>query len=472
MSRTVVVVGGGITGLAAAWQLVRAPDPPRVVVLEASSRLGGKIATTEVGGVTVEAGPDAFLARVPHAVDLCGELGLAADLVPPAAGHAFLWTKGRLRRLPAGLVLGVPSDLVAVARSRVVGAPGLIRAGLDLMLPATPAGAERPVGGIVTSDRSVGEIVTGRFGRQVQERLVDPLVGGIHAGRSELLSAAATAPQLDAAARSGRSLLLTLRRQAPPVAGGPVFLTHPGGLGRVVAELETGLRAAGVEIRTAAAVRGLRREAGTWQIHTGGGTEAADAVVVTTPAPVAAALLAGACPGAAALLQGIEHGSVVVATLAYRPAAVGRPLDGTGFLVPRPEGRLMTAATFLSTKWAHLARPDVVLVRVSAGRYRDDRVMRLDDREVVGALHEELAEAVGMREPPVEATVTRWRDSFPQYTVGHLERVAGIEDAVAGVPGLAVAGAALRGVGIPACTAQGRQAAERVLAGLAAGAAA
>ena len=482
MSPTVVVVGGGITGLAAAWQLTRAPDPPRVVVLEGADRLGGKIATTEVAGVVVEAGPDAFLARVPHAVDLCAELGLAADLVPPAAGHAFLWTRGRLRRLPAGLVLGVPSDLVAVARSRIVGPAGLVRAGLDLVLPATPEGAERSVGGISTSDRSVGEIVAARFGRQVQERLVDPLVGGIHAGRSELLSARATAPQLDAAARSGRSLLLALRRQTPPAGSGPVFLTHPEGLRRLIGELETRLRAAGADIRTGTPVTGLRREAGTWRIRTAGGgagigtaggaTETADAVILTTPAPAAAALLGEVCPAAAALLGGIEQASVVVATFAYPLRAVERPLEGTGFLVPRPDGRLMTAATFLSTKWAHLARPDVVLVRVSAGRFRDDRVMRLDDGEVVGALHDELADAVGLRERPADATVTRWRDSFPQYAVGHLDRVARVEEAVGAVPGLAVAGAALRGVGIPACTAQGRQAADRVLAGLAAGAAA
>jgi protoporphyrinogen/coproporphyrinogen III oxidase len=477
LSPTVVVVGGGITGLAAAWELARGTPSCRVVVLEAGPELGGRIRSGSVAGVEVELGPDAFLARVPHAVELCAELGIREELVSPAAGHAYVWSRGRLRRLPPGLVLGVPSDLGALARSGIVGPAGLVRAGLDLVLPAAGSGA----------DRSVGEIVTRRFGREVHRRLVDPLVGGINAGRSELLSARAVAPQLDAAARSHRSLLLGLRGQAPPPSDQPVFLTHPGGLSHVVGELERRLGEAGVDIRTGAGVTALERRPAGWAVATGpatgpgpatgsapgasGGREPVDAqaVVVTTPAPVTAALLGELCPEAAAELGGIEHASVVVVTFAYRPAAFPTPPDGSGFLVPRPEGRLMTAATLLSSKWAHLARPDVVLVRVSAGRHRDDRAVRLTDAEVARALHDELAEAIGLTEGPVATRVTRWPEAFPQYAVGHLDRVARIEAAVNRVPGLAVAGSALRGIGIPACIAQGRQAAERVRTGLGAG---
>jgi oxygen-dependent protoporphyrinogen oxidase len=467
LTPAVVVVGGGITGLAAAWELCRGTPGLRVVVLEESPALGGRIRSGSVAGVEVELGPDAFLARVPHAVGLCAELGIRDELVSPAAGYAYVWSRGRLRRLPPGLVLGVPSDLGALARSGIVGPAGLARAGLDLVLPASRSEA----------DRSVGAIVAGRFGREVHERLVDPLVGGINAGRSELLSAQAVAPQLDASARSHRSLLLGLRGQAPPPSDQPVFLTHPRGLTHVVATLERRLGEAGVDIRTGAAVTGLERRQGGWRVAAGpaGGAAVrgepidARAVILTTPAPVTASLLAGICPEAAAELDGIDHASVVVATFAYRPAAFPAPLTGSGFLVPRPEGRLMTAATFLSTKWAHLARPDVVLVRVSAGRYRDDRAIRLADAEVARALHDELAEAIGLTERPVETTVTRWPQAFPQYAVGHPDRVARIEAALAGEPGLAVAGSALRGIGIPACIAQGRQAAERVRAGLTAG---
>ena len=462
-----VVVGGGITGLASAWELSRGEPDCRVVLLEAGPAPGGKIRAGSVAGVDLELGPDAFLARVPHATELCAELGIRDELVSPAAGHAYVWSRGRLRRLPPGLVLGVPSDLGALARSGIVGPVGLARAGLDLVLPAARGDA----------DRSVGEIVAGRFGREVHQRLVDPLVGGINAGRSELLSARAVAPQLDAAARSHRSLLLGLRRQAAPPSDQPVFLTHPRGLTHVVVELERRLRDAGVEIRTGAGVTALERRPAGWAVTTGAASGPAGrarsvearAVVLTTPAPVTAGLLAGVCPTASQELGSIEHASVVVATFAYRPDALPGPLDGSGFLVPRPEGRLSTAATFLSTKWAHLARPGVVFVRVSAGRYRDDRAIRLTDAEVGRALHDELAEAIGLTEAPVEARVTRWQQAFPQYAVGHLDRVARIEAAVAGVPGLAVAGCAMRGIGIPACIAQGRQAAERVRAGLGAG---
>ena len=514
-----VVIGGGIAGLAAAWQLcgseasgadvaagathaggaaragwagpAAGPARPRVIVLEAGDRLGGKILTGSLAGTTLELGPDAFLARVPFGVDLCRELGLRDELVSPAGGHAYLWTRGRLRRLPEGLVLGVPSDLGAVARSGAVRPLALARAALDLVLPATR----------MEGDRAVGEIVSARFGRGIQEWLVDPLVGGIHAGRSELLSAAATAPQLDAAARSGRSLLRALRAQAAAQAAAaqaaaakvtgtagagppPVFLTHPGGLSHVIATLAGRLAEAGVEIRTGTAVTGLSRSARGWTVSLGAGgangdgaggnsgrsgsaTLAADAVIVATPAPAAARLLGQVCPDAATELGRIEHASVAVVSLAYRREDVPGPLDGTGFLVPRPQGRLMTAATWMSAKWSHVSAPGQVFIRASAGRHLDERAMNLSDGELVGALHAELADAMGLRRPPGESLVTRWVGAFPQYAVGHLELVDRIEASVAGIPGLAVAGGAYRGVGIPACISSGRRAADHVTVRLA-----
>ena len=491
-----VVIGGGIAGLAAAWQLCRegssaaggassgaagsGPASTRVIVLEAGERLGGKILTGSLAGTILELGPDAFLARVPFGVELCRELGLRDELVSPAAGHAYLWTRGRLRRLPEGLVLGVPSDLMSVARSGAVRPAALARAALDLVLPASR----------VQGDRAVGEIVSARFGRGIQEWLVDPLVGGIHAGRSELLSAAATAPQLDAAARSGRSLLRALRAQAATAQAAtaqaaavtgttgatppPVFLTHPAGLSHVVETLAAGLAEAGVEIRLGTAVTGLSRSDRGWTVSLGAGgaggaeTLAADAVIVATPAPAAAGLLGPVCPPAAAQLGRIEHSSVAVASLAYRDEDVPGPQDGTGFLVPRPQGRLMTAATWMSAKWPHVSAPGRVFIRASAGRHLDERAMNMSDAELVGALHAELAEAMGLRRPPGESLVTRWVGAFPQYAVGHLEMVDRIEEAVAGVPGLAVAGGAYRGVGIPACISSGRRAADQVSAQLAA----
>lgn len=452
---TVAVVGGGITGVAAALAAAEHPSGVEVVVLEASDGLGGKIRTTGVAGMEVEAGPDAFLARVPHAVDLCRRLGLEEELVSPATGRAWLWVRGRLRPLPAGLVLGVPSDLWAVARSGIVSPPGLARAALDLVLPSTAR----------AGDRSVGDIVTRRFGHEVLDRLVDPLLGGIHAGRADMLSAEATAPQLAAAGRA-RSLLRVLRSQPPAGDGRPVFLAPRRGLGAVVEAAGRRLAELGADVRTGTPVTGLTRRDGRWRLDTGGPALTADAVIVCLPAPAAASLLRPCAPDAARELDTVLHASVAVTTLAYAPSAAPGPLDGSGFLVPRSEGRLMTAATWLSSKWAHLARPDVVLIRASAGRLGDDRAAGMDDGELISALHGELSDAMGLKGRWFDASVTRWPSAFPQYTVGHLARVERIERAVASLPGLAVAGAAYRGVGIPACIASGTAAAVAVVSAL------
>ncbi|MDP9071076.1 MAG: protoporphyrinogen oxidase [Actinomycetota bacterium] len=438
----VAVVGGGITGLAAAWELLG--SGARVTLLDAADRLGGRIVTAEVGGRPVDLGPDAFLSRVPEALELCRQLGLDSELVSPAADQAFVWVRGRLRRLPAGVVLGAPTDLVSLARSGVLSPAGLARATLDLVLPASRDGGH---------DRSVGDLVRARLGRQVHERLVDPLVGGIHAGPSELLSVRATAPQLAAAAAERRSLVAGLRaqRRASPPAPGPMFHSLREGLARLVVRLEEELRAGGVAVELATPVKSLA-------------ALRADATVVAAPATVAADLLAGS-PQAAAELRSIDHASVGLAVLVYPADAFPRPPVGSGFLVPRREGRLLTACSFASAKWPHWAAPGQVVLRASAGRWGDQRALAMADEELVGRLHADLADALGLTDAPSHFRVTRWRDAFPQYRVGHLERVARIEAAVArDLRRVAVAGPALGGVGIPACIAQGRRAARLVLA--------
>ena len=451
----VAVVGGGITGLATAWFL---RDRADVVLLEASSRLGGRIATVEMAGVPVESGPDTFLARVPEATDLCRAVGLGDDLVRPATGKAWIWTRGRLRPLPDGQVLGVPTTVWPLVRSGVVSPAGMARAALDLVLPRRPSGP----------DPTVAEVVTARLGAEVLDRLVDPLVGGIHAGRADGLSLTATAPQLAAAAGS-RSLVLGLRRQraAAPPDDRPVFLGVAGGLGRLVDRLRTELARAGVDVRTRTRVASIGRHGDGWRLA---GPDLAaiddvDAVVVTVPAPVAAGLLRTACPDAAGELDAIRYASVTVGTLGYRPAAVPHPLDGSGFLVPRVDGRLMTACTWSTSKWPDLRRSGLVLLRPSAGRAGDERALRLDDDDLVGRLHQELAEALGVTEPPVERLVTRWLRAFPQYQPGHQAQVARIESALAAaMPGVVVAGAAYRGLGIAACVRQGEAAARAAVA--------
>ena len=451
MTRPIVVVGAGITGLATAWFLRQHDAQREVVVLDADDRAGGKIRTEPFAGGMAELGPDAFIARVPEGVDLCRAVGLD-DLVAPSASKAFLWTGGRVRPLPDGLVLGLPTELTAVARSGILSARGLVRAGLDVVLPRQRA----------NGDRSVGSLVRARFGDEVHERLVDPLLGGIHAGDTDVLSVEATAPQLAAAARANRSLLLGLRASAASTATAsdrPVFLTPRPGLAALVDRLTAGL-----DLRLGTTVTRLDRDGSGWRVALASGDvlEASD-VVVTTPAYAAADLVRPLSATTADALASIDHASVSLVVMAYARDAVTRPLDGSGFLVPRREGRLMTACSWASAKWPHWTQGDHVLVRVSAGRFGDDRAMHLDDATLVERLHGELSEAVGLTAAPVATRVARWPRSFPQYAVGHLDRVAAAEAALeAAAPGVVLAGAAYRGVGIPACIAQGASAAARI----------
>ncbi len=455
------VVGGGIAGLAAAHHLAGRPGVA-VTVCEAGARLGGKVRTEDFAGVDLDLGPDAFLARRPEAVALCTELGLADELVGPATTAAYVWSRGRLRRLPAGLVLGVPTCFGALARSRVLSAAGLVRVAVEPWWP----------GRALVGDDALGAVVRRRLGSEVHRRLVDPLVGGINAGDTDRLSIEVAAPSLAAAARSHRSLIVGARGLAAQgsSAAGPAFLTLPGGLTRLVDVLVERLSAMGVEVRTGSPVTALEpRAGGGYRVHLGAETVDAgeldvDAVIVATPAPVAASLLAPHAPAAAATLKAIDYASVTLVAFAFPRRAVGRRLDGSGFLVARGEGRLMTACSWASSKWAHLEGADQVVLRVSAGRAGDARAEALDDDALVARLRLELGEALGITGAPTEARVMSWRQAFPQYAPDHLGRMASVEtDLAARLPGVALAGAALSGVGLPACIASGRRAAEAVL---------
>ncbi|MEY2421336.1 MAG: protoporphyrinogen/coproporphyrinogen oxidase [Acidimicrobiaceae bacterium] len=435
MTRRIAVVGGGITGLATAYELcAHAPDA-EIVVFESSERLGGKVATTTFAGRAIDEGADAFLARVPWGLDLCRELGIDTQLVSPAQQSAYVWFEGALRRLPAGLVLGVPTDLDAVAASGIVTEPIVVR----------PAPA--PLAG--DADIAVGELVRAQLGDAVFERLVNPLVGGINAGDGDRLSLRAAAPQLAAAAERDRDLVAALRAQPPPAAG-PVFYAPVGGMGAIVDALTDAITAAGVEVRCSSPVDDLD-------------SLDADLIVVTTPAHRAADLVRAAAANAAALLDGIAYSSVALVTLAYPNSSITRSLDASGFLVPRTEGLLMTASSWSSSKWAHLAG-DSTIVRVSTGRFGDDRSAQLDDDTLVRTLVDEVATTTQIDAEPIDVMVRRWPQSFPQYEPGHLDRVAEIERTLAdALPNVVLAGAALRGIGVPACIRQGREAARAVV---------
>jgi oxygen-dependent protoporphyrinogen oxidase len=458
----VAVVGGGIAGLTAAYHAARAGA--RVTLLEGSPEVGGKLRVSDVAGLPVDEGAEAMLARRPEGLGLVRELGLGDRLVYPGTTSAAIWSRGVLHPMPGGHVLGVPADLGALARSRVLSPTGLLRVPLDLIRPATPRG----------EDVSVAELIGARVGTEVVDRLVEPLLGGVYAGRADELSFEATMPGLAQASRGRRSLISAARavREAAPKDPGPVFTTLNGGLGELATALRARLTELDATLRTQAMVRELRRVEDGWRLTLGPARapEAlhADAVVLAVPARAARRLLRDEVPAAAAELGRIDYASMAIVTLAYAASAFPDPPRGSGYLVPAVESTGVKAVTFSTTKWPHLidGAPGMVVVRCSIGRYGEEHILQRPDEELKAVAMTELARTTGVIELPVDTRVTRWGGALPQYTVGHLDRVARIRAAVAGVPGLAVCGAAYDGVGIPACVASARTAAALALGSL------
>lgn len=448
----VVVIGGGLTGLATAWRL---RDRARVTVLEATPRIGGQIDTVTLADAPFDVGADAFLVRQPHADRLVREVGFGdADLVAPATGQVRLWLGGRLRSLPAGTVLGVPTDLRALARAGVLSPAALAR------VAAEPAVPRREVAG----DRSVAELVGERFGRGVAETLVEPLLGGVYAGRVDQLSAAATLPPVWKAATEHRSLLAGLRAHRERTAvpdGTPVFGTLRGGLSRLVERLEDDLGGA-VHRRTP--VTGLDRVEGRWRVTTEGDELLADQVVLAVPARHAARLVAPSSPAAARELASLRAASVATVALAYPREGEASLPPISGVLVPRTEGRLTKAITAASRKWPHHAdRPHWVL-RASVGRIDDDRHRHLDDEELARRVDAEVRWVTGLRRPATAWRVRRWDDALPQYDVGHLEKVDRIRHELGQrTPGLHLAGAAFDGVGLASRAAEAERLAHTIV---------
>ena len=464
----VVVVGGGISGLAAAWRLCRERHDLDVTVLESSAHVGGKLRVTELDGIAVDEGAESVLATRPEAVDLIREAGLADDLVHPTSAAPLLVIDGDLRPMPTGLVMGVPTDLTALSRSGVISPQGLARLPLDHVLPGTRLG----------DDISIGEYVGRRLGPEVVDRLVSPLLLGVYADRAVNVSMRAAAPALFEASKHERSVLkaaLAVRAANHPADGvrRPVFAGVRGGVGRLPEALAERLRGVGVRIEIGTTVRELRRTGAGWQVVTGATNDVAvidaDAVVIAVPAPAAARLLRGHCLQAETELSEIAMTSVAVVTLLYRAADLpgGDLPEGSGYLVPPSENRPVKAATFVSHKWgwAHeaCAPRGLVAARTSLGHADDVESLQRDDDDLVRLASQDLAFVTRLgRAAPVASRVSRWGGGLPQYAVGHVDRVARISDAVDDVPGLAICGAAFDGVGIAACIARASLAATRV----------
>jgi oxygen-dependent protoporphyrinogen oxidase len=463
----VAVVGGGVSGLTAAYRLRRLLGPgAEIVVFERTKTPGGKLRTAELAGVPYDVGAEAFLARRPEMLGLVRELGL--DVVHPTGARAKIHAGGVVTGLPPGTVMGVPASAESVA--------GVLSEAGRRAVAAEPSLPELRLPG---GDVPLGPLLRERFGDELVDRLVDPLLGGVYAGGADGLGLRATMPGLAAAVAAGAgSLTAAAAAQLPAKPGtAPVFGTVPGGLGTVTDRLA---ELSGAELRTGLPVCGLERRGTGWRLRIGaapaahapaGNTIDADAVVLAVPAPSARRLLADVVPAASAAFGEVELASMAVVALALPP---GTELpEASGILIGQGERDASgvpyaaKAFTFSSRKWAHFGTGPV-LVRGSVGRFGELGALKADDVELVRVVRDDLARLTGITADPVETLVTRWGGGLPQYGAGHLERVERIEKAVAAVPGLAVAGATLHGVGLPACVATAEAAAQRVAAHLSA----
>jgi oxygen-dependent protoporphyrinogen oxidase len=496
----VAVVGGGISGLAAAHRLRTLLPGATVTVLEQRDRLGGVLRTVDLAGVPYDVGAEAFLWRRPEVRELLDELGLAGEGVHPTGATPTVRAGGHTVPLPTGTLLGVPTS--AARLDEVLSPAGVA---------AAAAERDRPLSWQAGGDVALGALLRGRFGDELADRLADPLLGGVYAGRVDALGLRATLPAIAAALDAGAPSVTAAadRATAPPPAScasrsgesrvsarrvahsdpassasvhatsasehdgaacapapEPVFGALRGGYATLVDAL-----AATIDVRLSTTVRALHRLADGWRLVLGPGQDdlEVDAVVLAVPAPAVARLLADVSPGAARAAGGIELASSVVVALAYREADTVSLPETSGVLVSTGEPVSIKAATHSARKWPHVsaaATDGLVRLRTSSGRFGEEATLQTDDAELVARSRADLATLAGITAAPVAVHVQRWGGGLPQYAVGHVERVRAIEDAVAGVPGLAVAGAALHGVGVPACVGTARAAAERVATGL------
>lgn len=439
---SIAVVGGGIAGLAAALEIRDVlGEKARIVVVDQADRLGGKLRTRSFAGGYAEAGAETFVTSDPSAVQLAERVGLGDALRHPEPVPAALAIGGALRPIPRGTLMGVPADPADVADLAPV-ADTDHDAGVPLLAPG--------------ADVSVGSLVRARFGDVVLDRLVDPLLGGVYAGRGDDLSLTVTMPALASACRTEPTLTGAVKAALSARAGsaGPVFATIEGGMGRLVDAVAAFAKP---ELRLGMPLRSLRRNGSRWVLD--GGDEV-DGVVLAVPARPAARLLESAAPDAAREVGVLDYASVALVTFAVRGATLP---ELSGFLVPASEGYAVKALTIFTTKWRHHARPDgLAVLRASVGRYGDVAALHRSDEDLAGLVHAELGTLLGHPLPaPVGTRVTRWGGALPQYAPGHLDRVS---RARAGLPpGLALAGAAYDGVGIPACVRSGEAAARRLL---------
>jgi oxygen-dependent protoporphyrinogen oxidase len=453
----VAIVGGGISGLSTAYYLARAGVA--ATLFERRERLGGVIVTETVDGCLIEGGPDSFLSAKPWAMELIAELGLASEVIG-SNDHlrvTYLWKGRRLLPLPDGLMLMVPTRILPILTTGVVGWRTKLLMGLEWFRRARPR---------ASSDRSVADFVREHYGQEAVDYLAEPLLAGVYGGTPELLSVSAVLGRfVELEARYGsltRGVLAERRKVAAQASAAPLFRTLKSGLGRLVEALSQAAAPA-IQFHRGEA-EALEATGRGFRLRVGGAWRDFSQVVLACPAFEAARLTASLDPALAELLRSIPYSSSMTVALGYDRRSFPHALDGFGFLVPRRERRRLIACTWMGTKFNYRVRPDRVVLRCFLGGWLDPEILAESDESVLEIVRSELAEIMGVTAEPAFTRMARWPASMAQYTVGHLERVAQIERRLGQIPGLYVAGNAYYGIGIPDCVRMGREVAGRVAA--------
>ncbi|MFZ0338790.1 MAG: protoporphyrinogen oxidase [Terracidiphilus sp.] len=468
----IAIIGGGIAGLAAAYELEKTRAAGAAVeytLFEERPRLGGSLASEMVGGAVLERGPDSFLTEKPAAAELCRELGLGEELIPSndAARKTYIVTRNRLVALPDGLMFLIPTKLVPTAMTRLFSVGTKMRMALELLHPPRPS----------DGDESVATLVKRHFGQEAVDRLADPLLSGIYGGDSTQLSAQTVLPRLVEMETKYGSLtrgMLAAHRQMRARAktssktqkgGAPIFTGLRGGMGQLVDAISA--RLDGGSVRTATAVSGIEKTTEGWRVKTGGGGEDFDALIMAAPAWAAGELLTPVDAALGAELSGIPYSSSITVNLVYDEGKIGPLPEGFGFLVPAVEGRAMLACTFAHRKFLGRTPPGKAVFRAFLGGMKRDDLLAESDEALIAVVRREMSEILGAATfsaevEPEYAQVTRWRRAMAQYAVGHKERMQLVNARVAALPGLRLVGNAYDGIGVPDCIRLGRKAAREL----------
>ena len=452
--RHVVIVGAGITGLAAAHQLLQQPHPPRVTIIDGADRVGGIIQASPFAGLdSVDESADAFLTRTPSAMKLCAAVGLDHHLTSPAANHAYIWNNN-MHAIPAGTILGVPGSRKAIWNTKLLTTSGKLRASVEPLLP-------RAIG---RSTDSLGAAIRSRCGDQVLERLVDPLVGSIYATDTDNFSVHGM-PQVAELLTQPTSLMRAARGSMQKrTSGGPVFATPISGMSTLTRAVYDRIVEAGARVILSSPVRSIEPQGRSYVVQLESESLQADAVILASPARHTAALVEQISSETSKQLQQFEHASVIMIALTISRSQWPQHLTGTGYLVPKPVQTGVTAVSFGSNKWAHWkTASNEMILRVSLGR--DGAPMHhLDDKALLEVALRDLRLHLGFDATPTNMRFTRWIESFPQYRPGHAYRVDALDKQMhTSAPGVVLAGASYRGIGIPACINDGQRAATRAL---------